>query len=129
MIAAGSRPRISLRSAPAENTRSPPVKITHGASRTSGDCSASHSSCSIWAEMALSLAGRRSAITQARSRASTLSTSGMDRLPVRDRGAELQQLLQPALAGLVGDDHPLDLRGALPDPVHADVAVQPLHRV
>src|SRR5690242_16419652 len=126
MIAPGSRPQVWLRSAPAENTRSPPVKITHGALRTSGASSASHSSRSISEEMAFSLAGRRSLTTQACSWRSMVRTSGTDRLPVRDRRAELQQLVQAAFAGLVGDDQALDLGGAFPDPVHADVAVQPL---
>src|ERR1700744_6731883 len=43
--------------------------------------------------------------------------------------AVADQMLQAALGHLVGDDHPLDLRGPLPDAVHPDVAVQPLDRV
>src|ERR1700749_1997788 len=39
------------------------------------------------------------------------------------------EVLQAALGHLVGDDHPLDLRGALPDAVDPDVAVEPLDRV
>src|SRR6201999_4501423 len=59
------------------------------------------------------------------SRCSSVSSS-MDRRLLNAIGDEM---LQAALGDLVGDDHPLNLRGALPDAVHPGVAVDPLDRV
>src|ERR1700753_1840305 len=56
------------------------------------------------------------------SRCSSVSSSMDGRLG----DAVGDELLQAPLGHLVGDDHSLDLGGALPDPVHADVAVEPL---
>src|SRR4030081_3477761 len=121
MIEAGSSPRISLRSAPAENTLGPPVKITHGASRSSGRSRASHSSRSIWPVIAFSLGSRVRVTTHACSLTSRATVSDMGDRLLRHGGAELQHRVKAALAGLVGDDQPLDLGRALPDPVDTDV--------
>src|ERR1700709_1189048 len=59
------------------------------------------------------------------SRCSSVSSS-TDRLR---GGTEADERTEPALGHLVGDDDPLDLRSPLPDPVDADVAVEPLDRV
>src|SRR5689334_18658592 len=44
----------------------------------------------------------------------------------RGRGPPSHQRRQTPLAELVRDDHPLHLAGALPDPLHPQLAVEPL---
>src|SRR6185295_13516286 len=45
------------------------------------------------------------------------------------RRREREQAVEPALVDLVRDHEPLDLGRALPDPVDAQLAPQPLHRL
>src|SRR6478736_4291942 len=114
----------SVTSAPAENTVSPPVTTTALLDSTSLLRTARSNSVSMCVESALRLCSRRSVMTATPrwQRTSTVPA-------VLASATEGKQLLEAPLVGLVGDDQPLDLGGALPDPVDPQLAPQPLHRV
>src|SRR6478735_4767036 len=124
--------RISVTSAPAENTVSPPVTTTARLDVTSGLRSARSNSVSMCADRALHLCSRCSVTTDTASSRRTVTLPAFPAdipLPPAGRSVEGQQVVQTTLVGLVGDDQALDLRGALPDPVDPQLTPQPLDRI
>ena len=123
--------RSSVTSAPAENTVSPPVTTTARLDSTSAAPTARSNSVSMCVDSALRLCSRLS-VTTATSpsqRTSTVPRSRSTSATLPSLVAKRQQVLEAPLVGLVRDDQALDLGRALPDPVDAQFAPQPLDGV